>query len=202
MFLDLVRDRYFCLAERDEAGFRALASGAPDCDPAVATRLCGLGLVEPAAAPALCRCLPLKRPTNSLLDEEGRDSSDWSLVVRAAFALAGARHRLRRRGLATAIAQLERRRRDREVDSAVAAYATGEIARAFERLALLVSPMDQCLPRSLALAGMLFARGFAAQFVIGVQLRPFLAHSWVQSGTLVVNERVDIARAFTPILVV
>jgi hypothetical protein len=38
--------------------------------------------------------------------------------------------------------------------------------------------------------------------VIAVSLRPFLAHSWVQQGDVLLNERVDVARTFTPILVI
>jgi hypothetical protein len=38
--------------------------------------------------------------------------------------------------------------------------------------------------------------------VIGVKLRPFAAHSWVQSGPWLVNDRIDMIRAYTPIMAV
>jgi hypothetical protein len=76
------------------------------------------------------------------------------------------------------------------------------IARAFMRADLVLSPLDQCLPRSIALASTLARRGISASLVIGVRLRPFLAHSWVQSGTLLLNDRPDVVCTFVPILVV
>jgi len=77
-----------------------------------------------------------------------------------------------------------------------------EIVGAFERLNLIFSPLDQCLPRSLALTHLLMRSGHLTQFVIGVRLKPFLAHSWVQQGDVVLNERVDVARTFSSILVI
>ena len=43
--------------------------------------------------------------------------------------------------------------------------------------------------------------GLPADFVIGVSLHPFAAHSWVQWGTVLVNDQLDAVRHFTPILV-
>ena len=40
------------------------------------------------------------------------------------------------------------------------------------------------------------------QDVIGVSLYPFAAHSWVQCGTALVNDRLDRVRHFTPILTI
>ncbi|RYM07421.1 lasso peptide biosynthesis B2 protein [Sphingobium cupriresistens] len=37
--------------------------------------------------------------------------------------------------------------------------------------------------------------------VLGVQLGPFSAHCWVQHEDRLVNDRVDMVRTFTPILV-
>jgi len=41
-----------------------------------------------------------------------------------------------------------------------------------------------------------------AELVLAVKLQPFAAHAWVQWQDLVVNDRVDAVRDFTPILVV
>ncbi|RZM28193.1 MAG: lasso peptide biosynthesis B2 protein, partial [Sphingomonas sp.] len=65
----------------------------------------------------------------------------------------------------------------------------------------LWSSRDRCLPRSLALAHALRASGSAARLVLGVALNPFTAHAWVQDGDRVVNDTLDHAALFTPILV-
>lgn len=61
---------------------------------------------------------------------------------------------------------------------------------------------DRCLHDSLALIHFLTTRGLIAQWVIGVRLRPFGAHSWVQRGSVVLNDQPDHVRAYEPILVV
>ncbi len=65
----------------------------------------------------------------------------------------------------------------------------------------LWSSRDRCLPRSLALTHALRASGSAARLVLGVALNPFTAHAWVQDGDRVVNDTLDHAALFTPILV-
>ncbi|CAN5888425.1 hypothetical protein BH11PSE8_BH11PSE8_32910 [soil metagenome] len=80
------------------------------------------------------------------------------------------------------------------VSNAVAAY---------ERLRSLVySAHGRCLHDSLALVGFLAQEGILARWVIGVQTRPFAAHSWVQSGGLVLNDQHEHVRRFSPIVVV
>lgn len=66
----------------------------------------------------------------------------------------------------------------------------------------LWSSRDRCLPRSLALTHALRTQGCAAQLVIGVAMQPFAAHAWVQDDDRVVNDTLDHAALFTPILVV
>jgi len=45
------------------------------------------------------------------------------------------------------------------------------------------------------------SRGLAADLVVGVRLNPFAAHSWVQAGSHVLNDRMDSVRTYTPVLV-
>lgn len=45
-------------------------------------------------------------------------------------------------------------------------------------------------------------RRTTASLVIGVKVSPFGAHAWVQDGEVVLNDFVDVARIYTPILVV
>ncbi|WP_431257592.1 lasso peptide biosynthesis B2 protein [Roseateles chitinivorans] len=76
-------------------------------------------------------------------------------------------------------------------------------ALTFERLRpLAFSARDRCLHDSLSLVFFLFAEGLSARWVIGVKTNPFGAHSWVQSGRIVLNDQHEYVRAFRPILVV
>jgi hypothetical protein len=61
---------------------------------------------------------------------------------------------------------------------------------------------DKCLHDSLTLVGFLAKEGMFARWVIGVRTRPFAAHSWVQSGHLVLNDVPEHVRTYTPILTV
>lgn len=86
---------------------------------------------------------------------------------------------------------------------------TGEgtrLARAvavFDRLRpLTFTSRDKCLFDSLALAIFLGRQGLAASWVIGVAIRPFKAHSWIQDQSEVLNDVAENVRRFTPILIV
>ncbi len=61
---------------------------------------------------------------------------------------------------------------------------------------------DRCLNDSLTLVHFLASQGLFPQWVIGVRVRPFCAHSWVQSGGVVLNDLPERVRAYEPILVV
>lgn len=57
-----------------------------------------------------------------------------------------------------------------------------------------------CLQDSLTLMAFLQARGHAADWVFGVRMQPFAAHSWVQASGVLLNEGAEYAGFFTPIL--
>jgi hypothetical protein len=75
-----------------------------------------------------------------------------------------------------------------------------EVAAAFRLSRLIASPLDRCLPRSLAAAHGLLDRDIVPELVFGVRLQPFAAHCWVRHGQVLVNESLDQVRNFTPIL--
>jgi hypothetical protein len=64
------------------------------------------------------------------------------------------------------------------------------------------SAKDACLRNSLTLVEYLARYRLYPQWIFGVHVTPFAAHSWVQQGSTVLNDTVEVARAFTPILVV
>ena len=59
-----------------------------------------------------------------------------------------------------------------------------------------------CLFDSLALILFLLNRGIRAQWVFGVREDPFAAHCWVQYDHVVLNEYLDRALLYTPIMIV
>mgnify|MGYP002403419543 CR=1 FL=1 len=203
VFLDLGQDRYFCLSDRAEAEFRRAALGAgeePAGDRAV-SRLVATGLlVETPHANAPLACPSLPTPTASALDLRTGEVRA-SEVACALAAVLRARVALHVRGLARVLRSIERRGDDaHNVDAPTDGIAA--VAAMFERTAAWTRSHDQCLPRSIAVARRLRSLGLHANLVIGVQLRPFAAHCWVQAGEQVVNDRIDQVRPFQPILVI
>lgn len=61
---------------------------------------------------------------------------------------------------------------------------------------------DACLFDSLALFYFLLSHGVYATWVIGVHTGPFSAHSWLQHGNTVLNDRLYSVKRFTPILAI
>ncbi|WP_309630152.1 lasso peptide biosynthesis B2 protein [Brevundimonas sp.] len=58
----------------------------------------------------------------------------------------------------------------------------------------------ECLQRSFELRRLLAARGIASDWIFGVRTWPFAAHCWIQIGDLVIGDRLERVRFFTPIL--
>jgi transglutaminase superfamily protein len=71
----------------------------------------------------------------------------------------------------------------------------------FRRLRLWAySAAGVCLVDSLVLVEYLRRSGVPSTLVIGVKTKPFAAHAWVQCGSLVVNDKFERVRQYTPIL--
>lgn len=66
----------------------------------------------------------------------------------------------------------------------------------------LFTSREACLFESFALLEFLARHGVHANWVFGVQARPFAAHCWVQQNGVVVNDSVESAGGYTPIMVV
>ena len=73
-------------------------------------------------------------------------------------------------------------------------------AAAFWRFSPLLPIDGACLLRSAMLISHLRRCGLAADWVFGVRLWPFMAHCWVQSESVCLNDDVERLSAFTPIL--
>ena len=106
------------------------------------------------------------------------------------------------RKLAAQLDWFERRQRSlRTEGSSAISYDVSKLLGSFIRLRIwLYTAERRCLFDSLVLALFLTRQMIPCTFVIGVSTKPFLAHSWVQIGELVLNDTVEHVQMFTPIL--
>jgi hypothetical protein len=201
LFLDLVGDRYFCLASPLEGAFaRTCARQGSSEDQAALT---AAGILQQGELPAMLKECAHSAASSSMFDETLPQAN----LIRALMAVASihsVQRQLRRRGLAATLALLAQRK------SHIMGFGNSDPERAtarrvsssFQAGARMSSKHDLCLPSSIAAAHHLLRSGVRADLVIGVTLSPFRAHAWVETGSVVVNEHVEIVRGFTPILVV
>jgi hypothetical protein len=201
VFLDVATDRYYGLVASAEAAFRCLLRESTQnshnacTDQLLEKRL----LVDRPDALPIRPCPETYPATASLLD---RCLPNVSLiaVVRALASVMATRFTLRLRGLAVALRTTAARKARVRVRASDPATLEREVA-ASHLCALLVRSHDQCLVRSLALVRRLAVRGERADLVIGVRVRPFSAHAWVQRDNLLLNDSCDGVRGYTPILI-
>ncbi|NKJ43473.1 lasso peptide biosynthesis B2 protein [Novosphingobium sp. SG720] len=202
LFLDVVADRYFCLGETAEHAFRTMIRR-QELNSQEMRALAGLLrsgiLVETTGAGVPSAFPPIGNPTASLLDLS-LPRADPGQVAAALSALVATRLFLRFGRLQSVLDKLAAAKPPPAAMASIVPEAMQAVAVAFEQTARMVRSHDQCLPRSVAVARWLAALGMSADLVIGVRLRPFAAHSWVQAGTWLVNDRIDTVRTYTPIL--
>ncbi len=204
IFLDIRVDRYFCLGPAADRGFARLVAGAPleAADRMHLSALQRQGLLMPVDGCGLssisAACTSVRR---SLLDEM---TSPPSLdMLKAAAALLHARWSLRLRSLDRLLSYARSVKADLPpFDLARDEGRLAAIAAAFQKAALLTGALNQCLANSLAISRQARAHGIATDLVLGVKLRPFQAHAWVQAGEVLVSDPVDRVAPFTPILVI
>jgi hypothetical protein len=124
-------------------------------------------------------------------------------VARFVAAAAWAAFILRLRPLRAAVDQVARRSSGLAGPDADHPERLRDAVAAFEALRpLMFTARDRCLYDSLTLTRFLAGEGLRSQWVIGVKTQPFAAHSWVQSGAVVLNDLHERVRSFKPILVV
>lgn len=200
IFLDISEDRYFALEPEAEQALRRLIEARSDPADGRIEGLVERNILIRGPGDHVPRpCVAPPSPETSLLDEALPDAA-MIAALRAAAGLMRTRIWLRMRGLSRLLAGLAARKSrctSQQVQTDVLSAAA-----AFERASRLTRTHDQCLVRSAAMASRLFGSCADVQFVIAVRARPFAAHAWLQSGTRLLNDRVDVVRAYTPILVI
>lgn len=198
VFLDLPRDRYFCLPETLDGAFRRWAAGEL-IDPADHELLTGCGVLGPGDGGCT---MPVCHPP--AIHDLAIDCASRGSIRDVLAAIVGqirARWWLKRRPLAGIVSRLTTKPPN------ASSRAQGEtrlrqIAAAFATSAMLLRAADQCLPRAIAAWRLCRRHGQDVALIFGVRLNPFAAHSWVQSGDAVIVGDLEQVRLYTPILVI
>jgi len=203
IFLDLARDRYFCLGEPADQAFGALLRGAAPSDEQVRRldTLVASGILAHSPFGDLPRPCRARAPGTSLLDAEQQPPANAWQSLAAAAAVARARFALRRLGLARMAAGARRLKEDRpRGERRPPPEQLAAIAAAFRSASQITGARDLCLPRSFAILRHCLAHEIGAEMVIGVKLRPFQAHAWVVCDGALISDPLATITPFTPIL--
>ncbi|WCM26347.1 lasso peptide biosynthesis B2 protein [Sphingomonas sp. QA11] len=197
VFLDLTRDRYFCLPEAlDDIFQRWVAGEAIDATARDALIAAGVAESGSGSLPMAARHAAAMR--DLALGMRARSIRD---VLAAIAGQLLARHRLKRRSLASIVTNGMALRTGRAGDVRDETVLR-KVAGAFVTSGMLLRAADQCLPRAIAAGRLCRRHGQEVALIFGVRLNPFAAHSWVQSGDAVVVGDLEQVRLYTPILVV
>lgn len=208
VFLDTRRNRYFRLGRALEAVFRTLAASEETRDQDIEP-LVRLGVLQttdeegvrlnPAAAPA---------PSRSVVEQgQAGPPSDARLTLEIAQAVAMTWVSLRCSPLSAVVTRhsaLGQRwqARGRPAHPRPCVSDIFSLSASFNRTRRILPIDTVCLLDSLALHRFLARHGPPPHLVIGVRLNPFAAHCWVQQDDVVLNDAVERATTYTPILVV
>lgn len=192
VMLDLLADQYRCLLGAADA-FQIETNGQISAaDDAVADELQAVGI-------AVDRPLPTPRPILIPASRELPLSPGPSLIEMLGCGIALGFGALAFRGKSL----LELIRTDPVVLKRARAFPEDELAALVgtARNARPWVPFEgECLKRSFQLRRFLGSRGATLDWVFGVRTWPFAAHCWLQSGDLVVGDRLDRVGRFTPIM--
>lgn len=206
--LDLARNRYFGLGSGPANALKALLSS-DSCAAATSEaeqlpQWISRGLLQTSPSPRFfCPTrMDLAAPLIPIEDAP-RDPVRPHDIAPIAWHIVAAHAALRRRSLYD-IAMRLRAARNRKCSSSAADIERLQVAVGrFRRFRPYVFAIhDRCLLHALALTRYLIGQRLDATWVIGVRLRPWGAHSWSQSGSMVLDTTPEIIREFTPIVAV
>lgn len=189
VFLDVLNDRYFCLPEERNAALipEIRVGTVPD-------RLWR----QPEDFP---RPGSWTSPATTCGATRG-GGFDLAETAKALWVQRRVERRLATKSLSVVLTETRSALRRASVVSPPLSERGSRCVRAFEQAKLLRSAEGQCLPRSLALALCLARCGDRPHLVLGVHLRPFKAHCWVQSGDAVLNDSAEEVLRYQPILII
>ena len=211
VFMDLRRNRYFAVTgnqsdfiSRSGRGFSFKSLG--DREQALAKRLVDEGVLNSGAHAPMCRRDP---------QSESPDSSAFScktfrpnsfplleaiLMMRCLISV----HMLwfsRKRKTKALLRSVRSWRARTGKPTQLPSAEVEHIANVFKYLTpLFLTTNDNCLFRSILLMRYLTLKGIGATLHMGVRISPFCAHSWVQYGSMVLNDDLDSVLEFKQIL--
>lgn len=202
VFLDVTGDRYFALAAEEREVCLRLVAGVPSLpqDTEIIDELIEASViirVDGDARPYLCEDFPCDATASA---DAGIGCVPILSVIAALARILAALVELKVRSLDRVLASIGAAKRQCATANPRDADVTA-VATAFAKADRYISPLDLCLPRSIALARTMIATGIAPDLVLGVKLRPFEAHCWVQHGDTLVGEDLGAISPFTPIFV-
>lgn len=196
--LDLNVDRYFEIAPPLALAIDRLASGEPEPSPET---LLERDLIRRADTPSPpIAPFTWTLPASSRLERAPLSRCRTSDVILASWALGTSITRFHASKLRRTLERLARRRL--RLGQNPDGELIGLLADRFMAARRLLPASSICLRDSLALLDFLALHGWSADLVFGVQVAPFSAHCWVQSGECVLNETLHEARRHTPILAI
>ncbi len=217
IFLDLLRSTYFGMVGPHLAALSAaICDGGANSDTlgnpsnpllhASLSRLRAEKLLSdtPAERPARQPLTFTEAVTSLNIDDARRAAEiDWLSLFRLWRATHIATVWLRRRSLADIADRVVALRKRYSAPLAEVSGAMLAAVACYVRLRpFALTSRDRCLNDSLTLIHFLATQGLFPQWVIGVRVHPFGAHSWVQSGGVVLNDLAERVRHYQPILVV
>lgn len=199
LLLDLRQDRYFRLPARPGSAARQwLAEPSELPPPEVLALLERQGVLRKGDPDLHVSITPVEIP-ETLEIPVTPDALGAAQGLRIAAAVASAWIGLRTRRLQSIVTARRQWRATRpQVDGSV---TPGRLA-GYHRARRLVPLPKNCLLDSLALDRWLGGPEPGRHLVFGVTVEPFLAHCWLQSPTMILNDNYDHVRRYTPILVV
>ena len=218
MFLDLRQDRYLSVPQElidalapqihgwqlSSHAHEARATVRTDTDP-LAEDMLAAGILRPyqrgTAAPPP-QPPPATADLTSLRSPDGDSSSanSWMSVLSA---LASADCALRLLPLWRIVVRISAHAQSTGMDSKADLVSTaGRLTRSFREVRPWYPRDYLCLFDSLALTLYLRRHNIGTRWIFGVREDPFAAHCWVQCGGVVLNEHIDRAHLYTPIMAV
>jgi hypothetical protein len=197
IFLDSHNDRYLCLPAPLNARFLSLLGdpNAPAPMDEALRSLLRLDAPDPIAPAGITAAktdlLPIDCPV--------APGPAISMCLAQAIGRLGPRRSLGAR--LAGVAQRQRHVRETLPEQEALERASRLIA-AFASTRFWFDTQDRCLDQSIILSHVLAAHGLRSSLVFGVRPRPFSAHCWLQRGRVVLNDRLEMIKAYVPVRVV
>lgn len=192
LILDVAGDRYDCVPEAGEV-LRFIDGVVETDDIDVVAMLEASGAFSTGAPKQANRQATFPSRELHPIGQAG-----WALRALAAVSLVTAAFRFRRLSFAELVSDYDIPRNRGFIDEVRLAACVS----AAEEVLPLIPFEGVCLKRAYQLRHFLRSQGVATDWVFGVRTWPFAAHCWLQVGDMLIADRLERVRRYTPILVV